>query len=315
MEVRLFSEEFSDQWDEFCIKSGFGTFQHTRKFLNYHGLKFKDRSMILWDNDKISGIFPAAQHPNNMNWVISHPGAAMGSLITSTESRGRIALEGIPKLIDKYKELGIAKLFIKEIPYIYNAIPRDEASFALISLGARIESAKLSVAIDLRNRLKLSGRRKRALAKRPANLEIVNSNGLIDDFWEVLVENLRIRYASKPVHTLDEMKFLVQEFPKEIQLWCVLESNKVQSGVLLFNSPYVWHCQYIATSELGRKLNSLDFLYQAILSDSMESEIRYFDFGTSNLSDWRLLNRSLFEFKAEFGGSGVLYTQLALDLS
>jgi len=315
LEIVLFEASMSKDWDAFCDLSQSATFQHTRKFLNYHGQRFQDVSLLVIVNGEISAIFPAALHPQDGEWVISHPGAAFGSLITNTESRGKVALDAAPLIIEKYKELGMKKLSVREIPNFYNPVPRDEFAYSLYGQGAFVETVKLSSTIDLRNKSSLSSRRKRALSRNTPGLQIVNDIRHLADFWEVLEENLFSRHRSKPVHDIHEIQFLAREFPDLIQLWCAMDSNRILGGVLLFNSSHVWHCQYIGTSDVGRELNALDFVFQEMITSARDKGLRYFDFGTSNLSDWRLLNRGLFEFKSEFGGTGTLYTQISISIA
>lgn len=305
----------AQDWDAFCELSQSATFQHTRKFLSYHGQRFQDVSLLVIVDGEISAIFPAALDPQDSGWVISHPGAAFGSLITSSQSRGKVALDATPLIIEKYKELGMKKLSVREIPNFYNRVPRDEFAFTLYAQGGFIEAVKLSSTIDLQNKNSLSSRRKRALSRNIPDLQIVNDSSYLANFWEVLEENLLSRHGSKPVHDLREIQFLAKEFPDLIQLWCAIDSNGILGGVLLFNSSQVWHCQYIGTSDVGRELNVLDFVFQEIITSARIKGLRYFDFGTSNLSDWRFLSRGLFEFKSEFGGTGALYTQISINLT
>ena len=106
MEIILYEASMAKDWDAFCQLSQSATFQHTRKFLSYHGQRFQDVSLLVVVDGEISAIFPAALSPQDNGWVISHPGAAFGSLITSSESRGKVAINATLLIIEKYKELG-----------------------------------------------------------------------------------------------------------------------------------------------------------------------------------------------------------------
>ena len=65
--------------------------------------------------------------------------------------------------------------------------------------------------------------------------------------------------------------------------------------------------QYIASSELGNANSALDAVFQKIISSAKDNEVRYFDFGTSNENEGKILNNGLYKFKTEFGGGGAVH--------
>ena len=76
----------------------------------------------------------------------------------------------------------------------------------------------------------------------------------------------------------------------------------------------VWHCQYIASSDIGYKASALDSIIHAALLSSKEKKVRYFDFGTSTWPNSNRLNQNLYDFKSEFGGGGVAYEKFTINL-
>ena len=95
--VRQFEERDSVEWDRFCGESLQGTFLHTRRFLSYHGERFDDRSLIVEQDGRWAGIFPAAR-TGQASMIISHPGITYGGVLhrgVLFGSRMIAALEGL----------------------------------------------------------------------------------------------------------------------------------------------------------------------------------------------------------------------------
>ena len=68
-------------WDEFCAGAVNATFLHTRRFLSYHGDRFKDMSVLMMESGKPVGLFPAAESLSDSKVVISHPGITYGGIV------------------------------------------------------------------------------------------------------------------------------------------------------------------------------------------------------------------------------------------
>jgi lipid II:glycine glycyltransferase (peptidoglycan interpeptide bridge formation enzyme) len=77
----------------------------------------------------------------------------------------------------------------------------------------------------------------------------------------------------------------------------------------------VTRSQYIASSAAGYDVSALDAVFEEAIRHAREAGRRYFDFGTSNRSGGRELSASLYEFKQEFGGGGVVHEQYDLELT
>ena len=149
--------------------------------------------------------------------------------------------------------------------------------------------------------IELSKRKKRGIKKsKNYNLKLIK-NDFIDLFWnEILSANLEKKYKVKPVHTINEIRYLQSKFPENIVFYGVLFEEELIAGSLLFVNNDVIHAQYIAANEVGKKLFALDFLFSELLKNEM-SRFRYFSLGISNENDGRILNKGLFDWKQGFG--------------
>jgi len=149
-----------------------------------------------------------------------------------------------------------------------------------------------------------------------ANKSVVISTdaGLLNDFYSVIEQNLSRKHGAQPVHSVAELNLLYERFPKNLEIHCALIENKVEAGVLFFNTPTVWHAQYIASSERGYDTSALDAVFDSAITAATKAEAKYFDFGTSNEDAGRVLNDGLYRFKSEFGGNGVAHEYYELGL-
>ncbi len=308
LQVRLYDSAQAEQWDTFCSSSHQATFLHTRKFLAYHGQRFMDRSLVIEQNQRLVGLFPAAEHPQDNNIVVSHPGITYGGIIQNGGLTGAHMVDALQQAVSIYHKLGYHKLIYKAVPIIYHRAPAQDDLYALFRLNAARIRCDLSSAIDLYHRLSVSDRRKRSLKKaHKASITIKDNTMCLPDLWTVLEENLARKHEAKPVHSLEEILRLTAWFPDNIRCICALKDNLVVAGVLLFITPTAYHAQYIASNLAGYETSALDMVFEYCLDLTKAAGVRWFDFGISNEQGGKILNEGLYQFKTEFGGGGVVH--------
>jgi hypothetical protein len=280
-----------------------------RRFLSYHGDRFADRSLVL-ENDRGNwcGVFPAALDVADASIVVSHPGISYGGLLHAGELTGPDAMQALQTICKHYSGQGIRLLRYKAVPWIYHRRPAQDDAYALFRANAKLYRRDLSTAIDLSAPGRLSERRRRGIDKaRKQGVEVVEGCAGVSDFWDVLTENLAARHDVRPVHTLEEIGLLQSRFPNEIRLLVAKHAGLVVAGALLFETDRVSHAQYIAATPKGRELAALDAVFDVAIQRASAGGRRYFDFGISTEQGGKLLNDGLYEFKAGFGGSGVVH--------
>ena len=161
MEVRHFAAADAAAWDSLVRASWNGTPLHTRQFLNYHGHRFVDRSLVvLEDSGRLVGVFPAAQDPDHPERLVTHPGSTFGGLVQTGDLLGLAALEAIERIAGTYAGFGYQVLRYKSVPFIYHRIPYQDDLYALFRLGARRFRTDLCALIDTSERLPLSRNRR-----------------------------------------------------------------------------------------------------------------------------------------------------------
>ena len=313
--VRPYCTIDADVWDEFCTGALQATLLHTRRFLSYHGDRFVDCSLIIEDEGKCVGLFPAALSPSDTGCVISHPGITYGGILHQGTLRGERMVEALTEIRSHFRTRGLDKLTYKAVPTFYHRAPAQDDLYALFRLGAARTRCDLSSTIDLRHRLPVSERRRRSLKKAvKAGVEVVEGSEYLPHLWEVLAENLAIKHGAKPAHSLDEIVLLVDRFPNHIRCICARQADKVVAGVLLFITQSAYHAQYIASSEIGYEVSALDLVFAHTIEVAENQGRRWFDFGISNEHQGMVLNDSLYRFKSEFGGGGTVHEFYDLKL-
>ena len=315
IEIVPYSEDLAPAWDEFCSSAINATFLHTRRFLAYHGNRFEDVSLMMMESGRIVGVMPVAFVGENRHVVVSHPGITYGGVVHQGRLSGTRMIDAIGEVRNYYAARGCTQLIYKAVPYIYSDMPAQGDLYALFRYGASRTRCDLACTIDLNHRLPMSERRRRGLKKAAAIVTLADGPANLEELWAVLEQNLARKHAAQPVHSLGELKSLLNLFPKEIQIRCARIDGCVEAGVVFFNSRSTWHAQYIASSERGYQASALDAVIDSAIREAAEAGARYFDFGTSNEEGGAVLNDGLYRFKLEFGGGGVAHEFYELDLA
>lgn len=306
--IRPYSEENAQEWDVFCEQADQSTFLHTRRFLSYHGDRFIDRSLFIEDGGRLLGLFPAAEHPQQCDHIVSHPGITYGGVLHAGLLRGARMIDAMVAIGRHFSDLKYKQLVYKAVPTFYQRRPAQEDLYALFRLGALRSRCDLSSTIDLYNRGVLSERRRRSLKKAlKAGVTIISGAECLPALWEVLSENLARKHGVAPVHSLIEISSLMERFPENIGCYCCVLDGEVLAGVIVFSTPMADHAQYIASSEKGYEVSALDAVFDHCIAHSHQVGKRWFDFGISTEASGTHLNEGLYGFKSEFGSGGFVH--------
>jgi hypothetical protein len=315
-EIRPFCADLSTEWDNLVVRSFAGTFLHTRRFLSYHGDRFRDLSAGIYDTGHLVGVFPAAYDPREKTCVTSHPGVTYGGLLHEGGLRGNRMIEAFDKLRKYYADLGLQTLRYKAVPRMYHRVPAEDDLYALFRAGAKRYRCDLAAVVDLKNRKSPSHRRTRCLrAAMASKLLVQEGNDGLVGFWEILETNLARKYCVRPAHTLEEMQLLLSRFPDQIRLVTAIASEQIVAGVLLFVMPTTVHTQYISASESGYTVHALDAVIEHCIAIASCGPARWFSMGISNEPNSGMLNDGLHRFKTEFGAGAVTHEFYELALA
>lgn len=312
IEIVRYDHSKKESWDNFVKTSKNGTFLFMRDYMDYHSDRFEDISLMIYENGGLCALLPA-NISREKHQIVSHGGLTYGGMVLD----GTVGTEKVLQIFDSvlayYKESCDAGKFIyKPVPHIYHKYPCEEELYALFRHNAKLTERKISSTIKLANALPFKGRRKLTSAMK-SRLSIIEDNNF-QVFWEILTDRLKCRHHTSPVHTLEEIELLHSRFPENIRLIRVIDNNATTlGGIALYLMENVAHVQYTATTDEGRRIGVLDYLYGELIREHL-SGFDYLDFGISTEQDGRILNTGLISQKEGFGGRGTVYDTYELTI-
>lgn len=297
-----FRLEDSEYWDSNIQDSCNYTFMGTRKFLSYHKLRFEDRSLSVFCDEAWVASLPAAVDPKDSTAIISYPGATFGGLYFNKSLRSGDHSAVIKQIINYYKDMGYRKLTLRPVPTFYRNTPIEDDYYALSANGAQIDFCRPTCTIPLQTWGNLSvtkGRKSTKNKASAAGVEVLSGWHWLDGFWKTLEDNLMDLHQATPVHTLEEMKLLVDRFKDSMSLYVGVKDSRVLAGALCFVHQRVIHTQYMSNTPQGREYSVLDAVIHHAVKKASQDGFSYFDFGTSQKSDGSI-DEALYFYKQSF---------------
>lgn len=285
--IRRYNSSDRADWNSFVEKSKNSTFLFNRAYVDYHQDRFKDHSLLVYSDNKLSGLFIANEKDDRIE---SHGGLTYGGLILDPTSKLEQVLQYFCHITKYYHSNGFKSILYKSVPSYFAAMPSNEDLYALFLLNASLVKREASMVIDLAWPFK---------EKSQKSFNAVQSKDP-EQFWnEVLIPNLNERYSAEPVHSLSEMKLLMERFPKNIELFEV-RGPQLTAGAVVYVTPTVAHLQYISSNQLGRTSDASSALIDYLVKEIYAAK-KYFSLGTSNTNAGRSLNKGLLNWKEGFG--------------
>ena len=310
-EIRRYTADRADEWNQFVRASKNGTFLFDRRFMDYHSDRFRDHSLMVYRDGRLYALLPANQKEDTL---VSHGGLTYGGLVMSPQCSAKGVLESFTAINAYLRQQDFHNVAYKAIPWIYHQLPAEEDLYALTAVcNARLTIRDISSAIISTRRLKFTESRRSGLRKAlKAGLTVRESDD-VDAFWHILNDNLTQKYAVRPVHTAAELRLLQGRFPDNIKLWLVYDGDTPVGGTLLFFTPQVLHTQYISANAYGKQHGAIDLLFDHLIYN-IYADYPYIDFGKSTVSDSADLNEQLIFQKEGFGARAVCYDTYEYEL-
>jgi hypothetical protein len=306
-----YSAKRKNEWNDFLSSSKNGTFIFHRDYMEYHRDRFQDFSLMIYDDDDLIALLPANI---GSDCLISHEGLTFGGFIIDKLMRLPTMLRVFKEVIRLIQQENIKKFIYKKIPYIYSTIPSDEDLYALSRIGARLIRRDVSSTISLKDMPPFQKNRIRSI-KKAENLGVnTHESDEFALFWRILNLNLFTKYNKYPVHSIDEIIYLHNKFPRNIRLFASYKDETMLAGIMIYESSNVVHAQYIATDPYNRVPGSIDIIISHLIQE-YSSKKNYFDFGISTENCGLYLNEDLVFFKEGFGARSVVYDFYEVDLN
>ena len=309
--IFIYKDEYCQQWNDFVKTARNGHFLFMREYMEYHKDRFKDASLMIFnEKNNIVALLPASVDGETLT---SHGGLTFGGFIVDSKMTVELMLDIFWQVKEFVKGLGVKTIVYKCIPYIYSDYPADEDRYALWRLGAQLIRRDVSTAVQMEKPYKYQKGRKWMVARgKKSNIEIQESHDFAA-FMDLENRILEEYHGARAVHSAEEIQLLAQRFPENIHLYTGSIDGELLAGAIIFENRDVAHTQYLANSNEGRELGALDRLIDYLLKEKY-ADVRYFDFGTSNEEQGRVLNKGLIGQKEGFGARAVVHDFYRWDI-
>lgn len=308
--IEPYSSQHKQIWDEMIAQSRNGVFLFFRDYMEYHRDRFRDASLLFFEDHNLLAVLPANR---NGNQVISHGGLTFGGVISRDNLGGSAMLELFDVLVGWLRNQEVSALLYKPVPHIYHRVPAEEDLYALFRSGARLVRRDLSSTLDMTCRSSMQFLRKRQL-KRGKKTFIVRESRDYVAFVNLVNSLLTAKYHVAPTHTAEEIELLSGRFPQNIRLYGAYRGEELCAGVLVYENTTVAHAQYIAGSDEAKRDGALECIFDELL-ERRYATVKYFDWGISTEQAGQWLNPGLIQNKESYGGRGVVYDLYQLDLT
>ena len=318
IKIVQYTYQQEEEWDAFVQGSKNGTFLIERRFMDYHSHRFKDCSLMLYEDNELMGVFPANWNEQEQ-MVCSHQGLTYGGLIYTSEATELQVLEMMQSIFVWYMDFLQAKrVLYKPIPYIYSDCAAEEDLYELFRAGAHLKCRSVSSVIKTTNPLKMRKLRMRGAQKAiDAGLYIEKMPeedwDTLKAYMDLLSDVLWTHHQVLPVHSFEEMQLLMTRFPQQIKLFLVRKDTTIVAGCIVFKTKQVAHVQYIAADETGKQYGALDLLFRHLIQERFK-QVPYIDFGISTENGGLYLNEGLIFQKEGFGARAICYDVYELEL-
>jgi hypothetical protein len=296
-----FTENYKELWDSFVSGSKNGIFLFYRDYMDYHADRFKDFSLMFFEENKLIAILPANISGKT---VISHEGLTFGGIISGNDMKTTKMLRLFQSVLHYFLESGIENFIYKPVPHIYHKTFADEDLYALFVNKAALLKRDVSSAINLENKIQFNKRRQRCLKKsKKFGLEIGRSFDYAG-YMAIVEELLTTKYSQLPTHNHREIELLCSRFPDNIKLFSAFSDKTMVAGTLVYEFGDVIHTQYLASSAHGKEMSALDAVLDYLINEYYAAK-KYFEFGKSTLNHLDFLNTGVLNQKEEFGARAI----------
>ena len=306
IEVKQYTQKQAQEWNDFIEQSRQGTFLFNRSYMDYHADRFQDASLMIYRKEQLYALLPANRLGDTL---YSHQGLTYGGLITKKKATAAEICELFIKINEYLYHSGVQRVIYKPTPWIYHCYPAEEDLYALTYIcHAQLTARDISSTIPLDSLMTFGKDRRRGVRKATRAGVTVRESKDLATFWNILDKNLTNKYATHPVHSLEELTLLHSRFPNSIRLYMAYNDKGIAiGGTIIYEMPQVVHTQYISASPEGKRLGAIDLLFDYILNDVYANRKGFFDFGKSTEEEGKILNTTLIFQKEGFGGRGVCY--------
>lgn len=309
--VERYAEALCDDWSKVLRDAKNGIFQFERGYMDYHGDRFRDISLLAYVGDQPVALMPAAMSDDGL--VTSHPGLTFGGVVFDRSLRSGQAMEIVSAMLDHLRRSGARRCLMKVLPQLFATYPSAELEYALWRRDFALCRRDLSSVLPLDESLGFNGDKMRGL-KKAAKAGLVAANASVSAFHDLLHAVWQERHGVAPVHSKQELELLQSRFPARIRCRAAWRGDDLLAGALVFDYGHVWHTQYLASCARGRETGALDLVVSTLVEEARANGARFLSFGASTLDAGRTVNEGLLWQKESYGARAIVHDFYEGDL-
>lgn len=313
LKIKPYDESCGEKWDDFVMMHSVnGTFQQTKNFLDYHGDRFDDASILIYKgNDTIVAVIPACTviEDGKKIWN-AHAGSTFGGIVMAEQFYDTAHMEAVVHVLGDYLEQeGYDEVWLKCTSDIF-AKQNGNLLYYFLFQNGYTSYDEISFYIDFSNYKDdiasnfTAGRRRdyKYSLKHDLTFRKLGTASEIAHFYGILCDNLR-KFDTVPVHSLGEIMDLKENRLREIvEFYGVFQEERMIAGCMIFLfGDMVFHTQYLAADQSSLKMYPMNFMDYHLIETARDRGFRYFSFGTSTHEHGKVFNKPLAEFKEGFG--------------
>ena len=312
-QIAPYRPEMATAWDAVTDEAPGGTVMQSRRFLDYHGDRFRDLSLVGQRGGAISAVLPMAADLKQPGRAVSHPGTSFGGLIILTRdpAHARAFLrEAALWLLAQ----GYTHLLYRPPPAAILRQPDDGLLPDLMRLGTLTQ-------MDLCAVLTLPGPEQaywrseiRRAERKGLRADPVDSAAQWSELHHLLSSRLDRKYGKTLVHSPAELVDLHGRLGRQSRAQIIRDaSGQALAGQWFIDyGTGVLHNQYNGATDEGLALGASSYGISLALEGAAAQGFRAFSFGRSTNDDGWTENRALQRFKSGFGAG--LAAQYHIDL-
>lgn len=321
VEVKRYTEELREQWDNLVAASVNGTFLHTRSFFDHNPQNASDDcSFVFYKKSKPVAVLPAVIYEREgLLTLHSHLRCTYGGFVVNTEVGVGEALDMVALLTEQAKALGVKKLIIRNAFRIFQNNVCDETDYAMWYHGFKILAREAELAIQLKEKTAIerlyNDATMRSIKKGKKSLTVAESEDF-ESYWHMLTANLAAKHNVKPTHSYAQFCTLLDKVGRQhIKLFVASFEGKMAGGIVVFIvNGMALHAQYIASDLAYQEYRPLNLVIDYLNEWGFKEGYKYLNLGTANEDSGRVLNEGLLRFKEGFGARSTLRETMILEL-
>ena len=318
--VTPYQPEMARDWDAVVLASTAGTVLHSRRFLDYHGHRFRDLSLVGFAAGGAlpSMVFPLAADPQDPERAVSHPGSSFGGVV-GLAREPRVSRAFLHSAAASLRAQGYRRLLYRTTPSVLLRQPDDGLLALLLRVGQVSQLdlwsvLRLGAALPKRGywQSELRKGQRRGLHATPA-LTVQDWT----DLHRVISARLGAKYGRALVHSVDELVDLQARLGPQSRGMLIRDTAGTLHAAMWFidYGTGTLHNQYIGATNAGLVLRAPTFGLSVALEQACAEGFQQFSFGRSTLEDGWSENTDLLRFKSRFGAGidAQFHIEVSLD--